>query len=418
MKEVTIHRKKIYMGLDLGYDNAMVSFLKEEGGDPFTVSTRSDRECYQIPVSLYEGKNGYYLYGAEAQKRRQDQNGILYEQLYLRAIDLIHTDGAGEAVERLALFVSRLVRLKDKLCQDAEYEICLSIAVPKLTPKAAEVFALLREMLKETAETMFFMDYGESFFYYTYHQEKSIWAHDVAMFDFSDRQVRFTLLARESRTVPQIVVSGEKVWEVPALAEDDGQEKDVFFASILREAFAKRIISGVYLLGDGFDGNWLCDTLRVLGPNRRVFVGKNLYTKGAAYAGSILSRQGDWPYSYDCSYKVQANVSLKASVNGTQKFLPVVTAGENWFEVKKQFDVILKGTPSVDIWIQERGERNAKIEPLLLENVWKRPERTRKIRISVRMINQQKLYVTILDLGFGAFYPSTEKQWKFEIDLY
>lgn len=418
MKEVTFHRKKLYIGLDLGYDNAMVSFQEEDGEDPATVSTRTDGEFYQIPVSLYEGKNGYYLYGSEAEKRRQDQTGILYEKLYLRAIDLIDTDGAGEAVERLAVFVCRLIRLKEKLYQNAEHEICLSIAVPELTPEAVGVLELLKKALKETADSVFWMDYGESFFYYTFHQEASIWAHDVAMFDFTDRQVRFTLLARESRTVPQIVVSGEKVWEVPELAADSGREKDIFFASVLREAFAKRIISGVYLLGDGFDGNWLCDTLRVLGPNRRVFVGKNLYTKGAAYAGRILSRQKEWPYSYDCSYKVQANVSLKASVNGIQKFLPVVTAGENWFDVKKQFDVLLKGTPSVDIWIQERGERNAKIEPLLLENVWKRPEKTRKIRISVQMKNQQKLYVVIADLGFGAFYPSTEKQWKFEIDLF
>ena len=34
------------------------------------------------------------------------------------------------------------------------------------------------------------------------------------------------------------------------------------------------------LTGDGFDGDWMKEVFRVLGPNRRVFVGKNLYTKG------------------------------------------------------------------------------------------------------------------------------------------
>ncbi len=411
------NKEMLYMGLDLGYETAMVSFLPPGQKDPVTVSTKSDADSFQIPVNLYVGRQDYYLYGTEASRKHADKRGILYEQLYLRALDLIHTDGAGEAVERLAIFVRRLIRLRERLSETGSYDIYLAIAVPDLTEDAVDVLRMLAKELAGDVVSVCWMDYGESFYYYTFHQEPSIWAHDVAMFDFSRSRVRFTLLVRESRTVPQIVVSGEKTWEVPELVHHSGKEKDLFFASVLREAFAKRIISGVYLLGDGFDGEWLSDTLRVLGPNRRVFMGKNLYTKGAAFAALVQHQPEGWQYLYDCDYKVQANVSLKVLGSGVQKFLPVVVAGENWYEVDKSFDALLKGTTQVDLWIQKRGERSAKIQPLVFEDVWKRAEKTRKIRIGFRMKNARILLVRISDLGFGAFFPSTQKQWEFEVDV-
>ncbi len=411
-------RELLYMGLDLGYETAMVSFLSPGQKDPVTVSTKPDPDSFRIPLNLYVGRQDYYLYGTEASRKHADKRGILYEQLYLRALDQIHTDGAGEAAERLAVFIRRLIRLRERLGLTGDYEMHLAIAVPDLTEDAVDVLRMLASELAQDVASVCWMDYGESFFYYTFHQEPSIWAHDVAMFDFSRFQVRFTLLVRESRTIPQIVVSGEKIWEVPELVHHSGKEKDLFFASVLREAFAKRIISGVYLLGDGFDGEWLSDTLRVLGPNRRVFMGKNLYTKGAAFAALVRQQPNRWQYVYDCKYKVQANVSIKVLASGVQKFLPVVVAGENWYDVQKNFDVLLKGTTQVDLWIQKRGARSARIQPLVFEDVWKRAEKTRKIRLTFEMKNEQILRVYVMDLGFGAFFPSTQKQWEFEVELW
>ena len=61
---------KLYMGLDLSDSLAQVSFWQEGEKEPVTVSTRKGEEQYQIPTSLYVGKGGYYLYGAEAEKKR------------------------------------------------------------------------------------------------------------------------------------------------------------------------------------------------------------------------------------------------------------------------------------------------------------------------------------------------------------
>ena len=411
-------REKLYMGLDLSDSLAQVSFWQERDKEPVTVSTRKGEEQYQIPTSLYVGKGGYYLYGAEAEKKRHVKNADLYEQLYLRAVDMADTDGAREAAGRLAVFVRRLIRLKDNLYpKDREFDICLVIAVPQLSPKGVKALELLADELKEDTVSVRWMDYAESFFYYTFHQERSVWAHDIASFDLSDRQMRFTLLVREMRTDPQTVVSGQETRPVPPQVWDSDEKKDRFFADILREAFAKRIVSGVFLTGDGFDGDWMKEVFRVLGPNRRVFVGKNLYTKGAAYAAYTLDQKENWPYLYEGSYKVQSDVRLEVRAEGNKQMLPLARAGQNWFDEEYRYRVILRGTPEIRLWILPWGEKRPKERLLELEDIWNRPEQTRRICISGKMTGTGELHVTVTDTGFGSFYPPKPKSWEFDIQI-
>lgn len=409
---------RLYMGLDLSDSLAQVSFWREGDKEPVTVSTRKGQEQYQIPTSLYVGKGGYYLYGAEAEKKRNIRNGCLYEYLYLRAVDMSETDGAKEAAGRLAVFIRRLIKLKENLYSgDTEFDIYLTIAVPELTLQAVTALELLAEELKEDTAGIRWMDYAESFFYYTFYQEPSVWAHDIALFDFSDRQIKFTLLVREPRTSPQIVISGQEVWQVTDDICENDEAKDRFFADILREAFSKRIVSGVFLVGDGFDGDWMKEVFRVLGPNRRVFVGKNLYTKGAAYAAMAFEQKEDWPYLYEGSYKIQSDVLLEVVNGGQREKLPLAKAGKNWFDEKYHYTAILRGTPQIQIYILSGGEKKPKVRTLDLEDIWRRPEQTRRICISGKMTDVRNLHITVKDTGFGSFYPPEPRSWEFDIQI-
>ena len=133
------------------------------------------------------------------------------------------------------------------------------------------VFQWMCKELGLFGEQFFLMDHGESFFGHTYHQEALLWQHDVALFDFSSEHVTFYLLHRRHGAKIQIVTAEKKMWNVPAYVHQDASVKDEFFANIIREAFASHMISAVYFVGDGFDGDWLKESLRVLGGNKRVF---------------------------------------------------------------------------------------------------------------------------------------------------
>lgn len=411
-------KPKLYIGIDLNDSYAMVSFLRERESEPITVSVKKDQETFQFPTSLYVGKNNHYRYGVEAEKKKFDPNGEFFDHLYLRARDLIHTDGAGEAVARLTTFIKRLLKLKENLYGTERFEQYLVITVPEMSPEATAVLDAVKKELGSEITRMDWMDYAECSYYYVYQQDSSVWAHNVAVFDYSASQLTCTMLGRDVRLVPQVVMSAQTSWPSSMELDENPLAKDRFFADIVKQAFGKRIISGVFLLGDGFDGEWMKDSLRVLTPNRRVFMGKNLYTKGSAMAALVMFSEKQWNYRYECSYKAQANVSLQVLSGDATKVLPLIEMGRNWFEQKTSYNVLLKGSPEFNVYIERKGEYQQKHVVVPLEDIWNRPERTRKIRVTAQMVKNNVLKITVTDVGFGAFYASTGKEWSYEVELY
>ncbi|MBQ8662643.1 MAG: hypothetical protein IJ471_02170 [Eubacterium sp.] len=411
-------KPKLYIGIDLNDSYAMVSFLRERESEPITVSVKKDQETFQFPTSLYVGKNNHYRYGVEAEKKKFDPNGEFFDHLYLRARDLIHTDGAGEAVARLTTFIKRLLKLKENLYGTERFEQYLVITVPEMSPEATAVLDAVKKELGSEITRMDWMDYAECSYYYVYQQDSSVWAHNVAVFDYSASQLTCTMLGRDVRLVPQVVMSAQTSWPSSMELDENPLANDRFFADIVKQAFGKRIISGVFLLGDGFDGEWMKDSLRVLTPNRRVFMGKNLYTKGSAMAALVMFSEKQWNYRYECSYKAQANVSLQVLSGDATKVLPLIEMGRNWFEQKTSYNVLLKGSPEFNVYIERKGEYQQKHVVVPLEDIWNRPERTRKIRVTAQMVKNNVLKITVTDVGFGAFYAATGKEWSYEVELY
>ena len=411
-------KPKLYIGIDLNDSYAMVSFLRERESEPITVSVKKNQETFQFPTSLYVGKNNHFRYGQEAEKKKFDPSGEFYDHLFLRARDLVNTDGFEEGITRLTAFVKRLLKLKENLYGTERFEQYLVITVPEMSTTATAVLDGVKKALGSEVEQIDWMDYAECSYYYVYQQDSSVWAHNVVLFDYSASQLSCTLLGRDPRMVPPVVMSGQKSWPNTMQLDEDPESRDSFFEAIIREAFGKRIISGVYLLGDGFDGDWMKRSLKLLTPNRRVFIGKNLYTKGAAMAGLILFSGKTWNYRYECSYKAQANVTLQVMSGDTTKVLPLIEMGRNWFEQKTSYNLLLKGTPEFSVYVERKGEYQQKHVVVPLEDVWNRPERTRKIRISTEMVKNNVLKITVTDVGFGAFYASTGREWSYEVELY
>ena len=72
---------------------------------------------------------------------------------------------------------------------------------------------------------------------------------------------------------------------------------------MLQKAFENRIITTVYLVGEGFEGGWMKNSLTFMCRGRRAFMGNNLYSKGACYAGMLR----DYPEKWNCIYKRSCN---------------------------------------------------------------------------------------------------------------
>ncbi len=193
--------------------------------------------------------------------------------------------------------------------------------------------------------------------------------------------------------------------------------KDEYFANVIREAFSKRIISGVYLTGDGFDGEWMKESLRVIGPHKRVFKGKNLYTMGACYAGYRNIVTEGWNYYYDTNYKLQGELSLKVMHGKEPCFLRLTRLGENWFTPTEIYFFLYDGDPTLETWVRVRQQMGAKITSFTLDYLPDRPPRSIRLGVQAVPIRGNEVVLRVWDDGFGELFESSGKQWEFPISL-
>ena len=194
--------------------------------------------------------------------------------------------------------------------------------------------------------------------------------------------------------------------------------KDEKFLFLLKPTFAGEEISSVYLTGDGFDGNWMKQSLQFLCHNRRVFAGKNLFSKGACYAGyrkSVSSEE--WPFVYMGEQELKVNLSIKVLNHNEMQFISLLDAGENWYESEFSCEVILDGTKEIEFWVQRPDSRQASVEILELKDLPERENRTTRLRITAKPVSDRSIRLLIRDLGFGEIVPSSNKIWEHEISI-
>lgn len=405
-------KKKLFIGIDLNNDRAMISLFHEGMSEIETISVTPGEERYQIPLAIYCTNQGNFYYGDEALKRQERLDGSFFSDLYRESLieeNVIYRN-------MLVQFVRRLMKFRERY-DFREMEPYLAFTVPEITDEAVALFAYIREELGILPENFQLMDYGESFFAHTYHQEASIWLHDIALFDFHMDKITFILLHTNGAGRIKRVSSVQKDWTVPEYLLYNPAGKDEFFANILRESFMKKIISGVYFIGDGFDGNWLKESLRVIGPNKRVFKGKNLYTRGACLAAYRNVITEGWFYYYDCSYKLQGEISLKLIKNGEPHFLQLTHLGENWFTPTKKYYLLYDGDPQLETWIRTRERLNARIDSFTLDYMPERAPKSIRLSIQAVPVNGNKVILKITDDGFGELFESSGKNWDFTISL-
>ena len=214
-------------------------------------------------------------------------------------------------------------------------------------------------------------------------------------------------LIKRPHTTPTLVT----MWEEERQIESG--DRDAAFFQFAGECFRRRIVSSVYLTGDGFDGGWMQQSVGLLCQGRRAFMGKNLYAKGACYAAAIRDGQREWEYVYFGDHEMKLNVGIKVFVHGAAEFYTLIRAGVSWYEAKGSCEVLLDGSPELSFWLQPPESRHAKVACLELSDLPKRPNRTTRLRISAKALSDDRVQLRIRDLGFGEIFPGSGKVWEY-----
>ncbi len=407
-------REPVYLGIDINDRYAMISYYQLNMNEPETVSTIAGSEVYQIPTLLAKRKGlGQWYYGEDAKKMAKTSEVICVDALLKRAVNgesIRMEEESYEAWELLALFLKKVMDLPLKL---GNVTTCdrLILSVERLSKENMEVFWKIAPKLGLLPEQFMVIDHKESFYNFALSQPESLWIHDVYLFEHDENHLFYYGLKRNTRTTPQVISIKESI------KNPLDENKDKEFLTILQRAFENQIVSTVYLVGEGFEGGWMNESLTYLCRGRRAFMGNNLYSKGACYAGAVRDNSEDWKFIYMGENEMKFNLSLKVRDRGSLAFYTLISAGKNWFETKGECEVILSGSAEIEFWKQLPNSREAVIETLELTDLPSRPDRTTRLRITVTPVSDEKIEVLIRDLGFGEIYRSTDKTWKYTMTM-
>jgi len=406
--------KGLYLGIDISDKYTMISYFQQNMEEPQTLSTVMGSENYQIPTYLAKKKGmGQWFFGNEAKARVKTGEAEGIETLLPKALageDIYVEHEKMAARDLLAIFLNKLLSVSG-MSYTKWPIVKIVIAVDAVSVELMEMFSFVFAKLEIGSDKIMLVDHREAFYYYALKQKPEIFLHDVALFDYRESDVISCVLERNTKTTPQVINLEQhncgKLFD----------NKDEQFLQIVKDTFEGRIISAVYLIGDGFDGEWTKASLQFMCQNRKVFMGKNLYSKGACYAGAIKDKLFDWPFVYIGANELKLNLSLKIIDKNEIQLYTLLTAGESWYESKGECEVILDGSPEIEFFIQEPESRETHVELLELKDLPNRQNRTTRLRIRAVPVSDREVTITIRDLGFGEIAPSSGKTWEHSVVL-
>lgn len=399
------------IGYDINAKMCQISYYNEKTQEPETVDTGIEKENNQIPLVMNYYKETW-TYGRQARRMSTVRDSICVEGIWECALGnrKIEVDGQEyEGVQLLADFV------KCTLNGFEEIE-SITFTVPEKNEDIRVLLKGIGQKLGVAKENIYVQDYKESFCHYMFNQPKELWQYEAALF-YCDEDVIRAYMLRELKNSSQksreSFVTVDKVADArmeeleavyPVLHVEKAKAADEHFKRFIQSVFNKKMISSVFLTGDGFENNWYPNSLRVLCNGRRAFMGNNLYSKGACYtAQRRKEEQSDAPVYLD-ETKLTEQISVRMRVNGEEGWYPLVSWGNHWYESDRQFEVLLGDTEDIEIHVDSLVTGRHLVESVSLKGMPDRKNYALRLKISTFFSDEKTCHIIFEDMGFGEFF--------------
>lgn len=399
------------IGYDINSKMCQISFYNEKTQEPETVETGIEKENNQIPLIMNYYKE-VWTYGRQARRMSTVRDSICVDTIWESALknERIQVgEEEYEGIQLLAEFIEQTLKSFEKIEN-------ITFTVPEMSEDIRYLLKGIGQKLGVKKENIYVQDYKESFCHYMFNQPKELWQYEAALF-YCDENVIRAYMLRElkngQKKGKESFVTVDKVAEAkmeelemvyPVLHVDKAKDADEHFKRFIQSVFDKKLVSSVFLTGDGFENNWYPNSLRVLCNGRRAFMGNNLYSKGACYtAWRRVEEQFDAPVYLD-ETKLTEQISLKMRVNGEEGWYPLVAWGSHWYEADRQCEVLLEDTQDIEIRIESLVTGKIQVETVSLKGLPNRKNYALRLKISTIFSDEKTCHITFEDEGFGEFF--------------
>lgn len=404
------------VGLDITDSYTQVSVGNTMNEEVTTVTVSPDGDSYLIPTALFKRKEvNQWFAGKDAVKYR-DTDGYFVDRLIEKARNAEEIIVGAERLRPsslLALFMKRALALAYTQAP-ADNIGCIMITVDSLDKNLIQMLSEAVLSLGIKTKDIYFQSHMESFYNYVLFQPAELWNRDVFLYDATGERMKAFRLERNRNTTP--VVAFIDTYEEEKLSKDIYGTADAssLFSGFVSNTTEGHMYSSAYLVGDEFAGDWGRDGINLLCRKGRVFQGNNLFSKGAAYSARnrIAPTEISRAHAFLGNDKLRSNVGINALDRGENAYIPLLDGGINWFDAKRECELILPQGNKLTFLVTPLTGKNPEMVDITLGDIPKRPPKTTRLRVSVKMQSETKMLVNIKDLGFGEIFPAASIEWN------
>ncbi len=416
--------KEIFLGLDLCKKSIQLSYYREDKKEPQSICQQNNTETFLFPnVMFYATAEKKWYVGNDVSSVRFVKEGTIIEDV----IGNIDSDqhvviGASSYTYEMLLLILLKTHIEDFLARNESYELKkVTVSLEEYHPFVYRVLLRLAKELSLDEQHFAIISHETAFFQFVMNQEEKLHTNSVAMFDYGHEGMEYYRIDRTnqgSRMIYNLRYESLKE-EIPyTLLFEDVEALDKLFAQVAKKKMRETYVSAVYLTGSGFNDTWISESQKVLCDGRRVFVGQNLFTKGACYHAKngayengndiILCTQGSIPFDIGVSI---------GDLEGRNRFYPIAIGGKEWYNMHGKVTLFLDDTKRIHMVYRDKVTKDMEKEVIEINGLPHRPPKTTKISLEVEMYNETMGAIIIRDEGFGSIYPTTNKIYRKEFSV-
>ena len=415
------------VGYDLNDIMTQISYFEVNTEEPETLVADGETERFGIPTILCKRqKVSQWSFGNEARHLIDQDGEAEVSKLLMLAKDNKSITIEGEefaGIDLLILFVRKSLNLLS-LNFALEQIKMLAFTVPTLDKAMISVLERVAAAMPIAREKIFFQSYSESIYCYMLHQPAELWEHEVAVFDHDGHDINCYHMKLNRRTTPTVGMVDEYFFDGLRAPDENDSDKDIAILDdriydAMHDFLMPKMVKAVYLIGDGFEGEWCKHAIHFLCMGRRVFQGKNMYSKGACYAAKdrIVPFELNDSYVFLGKDKLQFNLGMKMLRNGVEEYIAVADGGENWFDVGNTMEFLLVDGSSIKFLVTPLDGKEIKEIEMVLDGLPVRPPKATRLRMLVTFESGTRVKIHVEDMGFGEIFPASGMTFNNEIDI-
>ncbi len=416
--------RKLIVGYDLCDDFSQMTCYSYKTFEPISIGMREEDELNVIPTALcVKSDSKQWLFGEDAICCAASGAGVLINHLLEKLVSGEKVELFGESFDGVTLLEKFLRKTLTLVKQyfPTEQITKLVVTVRITDPVLVEGIYTALSALGLEKDRVLVLSHAGAYLYYALSQNKALWMNDVGLFDFSEESLLYYQIKMNRRGKP-VIASLSKADYTEKLNYTMLKNKEsipaYIFENIANTALYKQIVTTLYFTGRGFDGGWADEAMQKLCAGRRIFLGQNLFTKGACYAAKELS--GDTKLTDILLLNddmITSTVGIRVYRDTKYTDVILAEAGMNWYEVDQNIEVIPEGEPELELILKSMLNREVVREKIHLTKLPERPDRMTRLLVNVTCKDKTTGIIRVQDLGFGEFYSATDQVMEFSIEL-